>query len=127
MAGGRVEAVAVATGDLGHARAEAADDDRRGRGGAQEARRITGPEPADQRDRVDQALTPFGVAAHGLSDRVLLRGVRRCAASARAESEQESPAAHLLQRRGHVREHTRRTIRDVQHERPEHDALRHLR
>src|SRR5881409_2197460 len=105
----RVEAVAVAAGDRGHAWAEAADDDRRRRIGPKKSG-LAAPELPDERDGVDHALRAHGVGVDGLANRRLLRRVRRAATAAGAEPQEQSSAGDALQRRRHVRENAGRLL-----------------
>src|SRR5213593_2204764 len=86
----RVEAVAVAAGDRGHAWAEAADDDRRRRIGPKKSG-LAAPELPHERDSVDHALRAHGVGVDGLANRRLLRRVRRAATAAGAEPRSNRP------------------------------------
>src|SRR2546427_12950268 len=67
MEGLRVEAVRVSTGDGGHARTEAAHDDRRRGLGPQESR-LPRPQPPAERDRVDHAPRAAPVALDRLPE-----------------------------------------------------------
>src|SRR5262249_52930118 len=97
MEGLRVEAVAVATGDVGHTWAEAADDDRRRRLRPQEPG-LAAPQPPDHRNGIDHALCAYRVGRDRLTDGRLLRRVRCAAAAAGAEAEEQATVGNGLQR-----------------------------
>src|SRR5881296_7186 len=116
----RVESVGVAARDGGHARAEAADDDRR-RGIGSEKSGVARPEPAYQLDGLDHLAGPHLVALDRLADRALLGGVGRPLTTAGPDPEEQPAARHRLERRRHVGQDAGMAVRYVQHQRPERD------
>src|SRR4030095_16664920 len=97
----RVEAVAVTARDVRHARAEAADDDRRRRLRFQKPR-VARPEPPYELDPLDSPPRPRFVALNRLPDGLLLGGIWCAATPAGADPEKQPAARHRLQPRRHV-------------------------
>ena len=135
VAGLRIEAVGVATGDAGHARSPTADNDGRGDLGAGKALgaaklevlavevgTLARPEVAQHLRRLGDLGGAHAVGGYGAAEHGLLGGVGEGGAAAGAESEDEAVAADLLEGGGHVREEAGVAVRDVEDERPEHDT-----
>ena len=118
----RVEPVADSAGELRHLRTEPTDDDRRRGIRAQEAV-ATGPHVADRFDRALDLRSPRRVAGNGAPERPLLLGVGRARAATGADAEQQPSPGRLLQRRRHDCEDAGLAVRDVEHERPDRDAI----
>jgi hypothetical protein len=121
MQGLRVEAVGVAAGDGGHPRAEAADDNGWWRIGSQEPV-LAGPQPAHEGDGVDHLLGARRVALDRPPQDLLFDRVRRLAAAAGAQPQEQAPAGDGLQRRRHVGQQSRMAVGHVEHQRAQGNA-----